>query len=156
MKKSKLTALGTSLAVFLLFLMQEELQAQPYNHSVGVRAGFSSGISYKGFRLHKMSAFELDVLYNRHGFNLGGLYEYHLEPFKKNSRTFIYLGGGAFGGNWEEDFSLGVAVVGGIEYTLRDLPLNFSFDWKPMLNVYAVFEPEWLDFGLSIRYRFNK
>ena len=75
---------------------------------------------------------------------------------QKNTRTFIYLGGGAFGGQWDEEFSLGVAAVAGIEYTLRDLPLNFSLDWKPMLNIYAVFEPDWLDFGLSIRYRFKK
>ena len=135
---------------------QAELLAQPYKHSAGIRAGYSSGISYKGFRLHRMSAFEADFLYNRHGFNLTALYEYHLEPFKKNTRTFIYLGGGAFGGDWDEQFSLGVAAVAGIEYTLRDLPLNFSFDWKPMLNVYEVFEADFLDFGLSIRYRFSK
>lgn len=133
-----------------------ELQAQPYMHSAGVRAGYSSGISYKGFRLHRMSGFEGDILYNRHGFNVTVLYEYHIEPFKKNTRTFIYLGGGVFGGDWDDEFSMGVAAVAGIEYTLRDLPLNFSLDWKPMLNVYAIFEPDWLDFGLSIRYRFNR
>lgn len=139
-----------------LFTLQAKLQAQPYNHSAGIRAGYSSGISYKGFRLHRMSAFEVDFLYNKHGLNLGALYEYHLEPFKKSTRTCIYLGGGAFGGQWDEEFSLGVAAVAGIEYTLRDLPLNFSFDWKPMLNIYAVLEPDWLDFGLSIRYRFSR
>lgn len=155
MKKTRYTVLKTALVIFLFIILRDGLHAQPYNHSVGIRAGFSSGISYKGFRLHRMSAFELDFLYNSHGFNLGGLYEYHLEPFKKNSRTFIYLGGGAFGGDWDDEFSLGVAAVGGIEYTLRDLPLNFSFDWKPMLNIYADFEPEFLDFGLSIRYRFR-
>jgi len=135
---------------------QAELQAQPYMHAAGIRAGYSSGISYKGFRLHRMSAFEADILYNRHGFNLTALYEYHLEPFKKSTRTFVYLGGGAFGGDWDEEFSIGVAAVAGIEYTLRDLPLNFSLDWKPMLNIYAVFEPDWIDFGLSIRYRFSR
>ena len=152
----KLLGLMIALSVILLIPWQGDLQAQPYNHSVGIRAGYSSGISYKGFRLHRMSAFEVDFLYNKHGFNLGGLYEYHLEPFKKNTRTFIYLGGGAFGGDWDEQFSLGVAAVAVIEYTLRDLPLNFSLDWKPMLNIYAVFEPDLLDFGVSIRYRFKK
>ena len=156
MKGTKLLFVIIALSVILLIPWQKELNAQPYMHSAGIRAGYSSGISYKGFRLHRMSAFEVDFLYNKHGFNLGALYEYHLEPFKKNTRTFIYLGGGAFGGNWDEELSLGVAAVAGIEYTLRDLPLNFSLDWKPMLNIYAVFEPDWLDFGLSIRYRFNR
>jgi hypothetical protein len=143
------------LAAILMVLGLNELTAQPYMHSVGIRAGYSSGISYKGFMLHKMSAFEVDFLYNRHGFNLGALYEYHLEPFK-SSRTFVYLGGGAFGGDWEEEFSIGIAAVAGIEYTLRDLPLNFGLDWKPMLNIYAVFEPDLLDFGISVRYRFGR
>ena len=156
MKGTKLLYVIIALSVILLIPWQKELKAQPYKHSVGIRAGYSSGISYKGFRLHRMSAFEVDFLYNKHGLNLGALYEYHLEPFRKSTRTFIYLGGGAFGGQWDEEFSLGVAAVAGIEYTLRDLPLNFSLDWKPMLNIYAVFEPDWLDFGLSIRYRFKK
>jgi hypothetical protein len=140
----------------LVVLGQKELHAQPYMHAAGIRAGYSSGISYKGFRLHRMSAFEVDFLYNRHGFNLGALYEYHLEPFKKNTRTFVYLGGGAFGGDWDDEFSLGLSAVAGLEYTVRNLPLNFSIDWKPMLNLYAVFEPDLLDFGLSIRYRFGR
>ena len=156
MKGTKLAYVIIALSVILLIPWQKDLKAQPYMHSAGIRAGYSSGITYKGFRLHRMSAFEVDFLYNKHGLNLGALYEYHLEPFKKSTRTFIYLGGGAFGGQWDEEFSLGVAAVAGIEYTFRDLPLNFSLDWKPMLNVYAVFEPDWLDFGLSIRYRFKK
>ena len=156
MKGTKLAYVIIALSVILLIPWQKDLKAQPYMHSAGIRAGYSSGITYKGFRLHRMSAFEVDFLYNKHGLNLGALYEYYLEPFKKSTRTFIYLGGGAFGGQWDEEFSLGVAAVAGIEYTIRDLPLNFSLDWKPMLNIYAVFEPDWLDFGLSIRYRFKK
>ena len=156
MKRTKLLYVIIALSVILLIPWQKDLKAQPYMHSAGIRAGYSSGITYKGFLLHRMSAFEVDFLYNKHGLNLGALYEYHLEPFKKSTRTFIYLGGGAFGGSWDEEFSLGVAAVAGIEYTLRDLPLIFSLDWKPMLNIYAVFEPDWLDFGLSIRYRFKK
>ena len=134
---------------------KEDLSAQPYDHAAGIRAGYSSGITYKGFRLHKMWAIEADLLYNRHGFNLGALYEQHLEPFH-NKRTFVYLGAGVFGGDWEKEFSAGIAAVAGIEYTLRDLPLNFSLDWKPMLNIYAKLEPDFLDFGLSIRYRFGR
>ena len=156
MRGTKLLFVIIALSVILLIPWQKELKAQPYKHAAGIRAGYSSGISYKGFRLHRMSAFEVDFLYNKHGFNLGALYEYHLEPFRKSTRTFIYFGGGVFGGDWDEEFSIGVAAVTGIEYTLRDIPLNFSFDWKPMLNIYAVLEPDWLDFGLSIRYRFKK
>jgi hypothetical protein len=153
MKSTKIYLI--SLAVSLvLAVCSSELKAQPYDHSVGIRAGFSSGISYKGFRRHKMEAIEADILYNRHGFNLSALYEYHLEPFS-NERILIYLGGGAFGGEWDEEFSMGVVAVAGIEYTLRDTPLNFGLDWRPMLNVYRIFAPDFLDFGVCIRYRFG-
>ena len=149
----------TLLAAILVTLHQGELTAQPYKHSGGIRAGYSSGLSYKGFLLHRMSAFQVDFLYNKHGFNLGALYEYHLEPFQKNSRTFIYLGGGVLGGDWDDAFFIGLAAVSGIEYTIRDIPLNFSLDWKPTINLFAVSEPDsynWYDFGLSIRYRFGR
>lgn len=155
MKRTKFLVVVLALSAILL-LPSKEIKAQPYMHSAGIRAGYSSGINYKGFRLHRMSAFEVDFLYNRHGFNLGALYEYHLEPFNKSKRTLVYFGGGAFGGDWDDEFSLGVSAVAGIEYTVRDLPLNFSIDWKPMFNIYAVTEPDLLDFGLSIRYRFKR
>ena len=147
------------LAAILVSLYQSELIAQPYMHSAGIRAGYSSGLSYKGFLLHRMSAFEVDFMYNKYGYSLTALYEYHLEPFQKNSRTFIYLGGGPVGGDWDKEFFIGLAAVCGIEYTLRDVPLNFSLDWKPMLNILEVTETDWYiwyDFGISIRYRFGR
>lgn len=137
-----------------LCLLTAGLSAQPYEHAGGVRAGYSSGLTYKGFFRYKMTAVEADLLYNRHGFNLTGLYEYHMEPFR-NDRWIVYVGGGAFGGDWEGAFSLGLTAIGGIEYIIRDLPINLSLDWKPMLNLIQVMEADFLDFGLSIRYRFK-
>jgi hypothetical protein len=143
------------LILFLLFTgLTTVLKGQPYEHSAGVRAGYSSGITYKGFFRYQTNAIEAEILYNRHGFNLTGLYEFHFEPFR-NDRWLIYAGGGAFGGNWEGDPSLGVALAGGIELVVRDLPINFSLDWKPMLNLYRQFDYDLLDFGISIRYRFK-
>ncbi len=131
-----------------------QVEGQPYENAAGVRAGYSSGITYKGFFRYRMAAIEADILYNRHGFNLTGLYELHLEPFRSD-RWLIYGGGGAFGGNWDGELSLGVAVTGGIEYVIRDLPINLGLDWKPMLNLYRSFDYDLIDFGLSIRYRFT-
>lgn len=142
------------IVIALIAALSSDLSGQPYEHSLGVRAGYSSGISYKGFFRHRMTAVETDVLYNRHGFNLTALYEHHLEV-TRNGRLMIYLGGGVFGGSWEAQLSAGLAAVAGIEYTVRDLPVNFCLDWKPMLNAYRLFEYDLLDFGISIRYRFN-
>ena len=145
------------LQTFLLLVvisLSSEMVGQAYEHSLGVRAGYSSGITYKGFLRHRMAAIEGDLLYNRHGFNLTALFDYHLEPFR-DKRLMTYLGGGAFGGEWGGEFSLGLAGVAGIEFMVRDLPLNFSLEWKPMINLYRLFEVDLLDFGLSIRYRFS-
>ncbi len=138
----------------LILLLSSSMAGQPYEHSVGIRAGYSSGITYKGFFRHQMAAIEGDILYNRHGFNVSALYEHHIEPFQ-HRRWLVYLGGGAFGGNWDGGLSAGLAVVAGIEYNVRDLPLNFSVDWKPMMNIYELFEIDLLDFGVSIRYQFS-
>ena len=155
MKATKKIHLISLALIMVLAMWGADLKAQPYGHSVGIRAGYSSGVSYKGFFMHRMAAIEADILYNRHGFNLSGLYEYHMEPFR-NERFLVYLGGGAFGGNWDEEFSMGLVAVAGIEYTIRDVPLNFALDWRPMLNVYRIFAPDFLDFGISIRYRFGR
>ncbi len=152
MRKKKYIIQGA--ICILILTWSSSMSAQPYNHSVGVRAGYSSGITYKGFFRHQMAAIEADVLYNRHGFNVSGLYEYHLEPFQ-NRRFLVYFGGGAFGGNWEGELSAGLTAIAGLEYNMRDLPLNFSIDWKPMLNAFRLFEIDLLDFGVSIRYHFN-
>lgn len=154
MKFAKLKIIYCIALMALMSAASMRLSAQPYEHSVGVRAGYSSGIVYKAFFRHRPTAIEGALLYNRHGFNLSALVEYHPELFR-NKRIQVYLGGGAFGGEWDDEFSLGIAGVVGIEYILRDLPLSFSADWRPMLNLFEDFEPDWLDFGVSIRYHFK-
>jgi hypothetical protein len=137
----------------LFFNCADELNAQEYTHSAGVRAGFSSGIVYKGF-FERNSAVAIEGLYNRNGLNITALYQYHIAPFK-NDRALFYFGGGPFAGQWGEEFSLGVAGVAGFEYILRDIPLVFSVDWKPLFNIIMQTDYEFVDFGVSIRYHFE-
>ncbi len=149
--KMKLPGIPVLMAILLAPLV---LQAQPYGHAGGVRAGYSSGLTYKGFFLHRMTAIEADGYYNRHGLNIALLYEMHAEPFQ-SSRWLLFAGGGIHGGKWDGELSAGVVAIGGIEYTLRKVPLNFGFDWRPMLNIYREFSYDLLDFGFIIRYRFT-
>ena len=151
MKNIQLTTL---VLTFWTVIFSNGVSAQPYEHAGGIRAGYSSGITYKGFFRYQMSAIEADLLYNRHGFNVTGLYQYHMEPFR-NDRWLIHVGGGAFGGDWNGAFSIGLAASVGMVYVVRDLPLNFGVDWKPMANLYKEMEADFLDFGLTIRYRFK-
>ncbi len=119
MKATKKIHLISLALIMVLAMWGADLKAQPYGHTVGIRAGYSSGVTYKGFRLHRMGAFEGNILYNRHGFNLSALYEQHWEPFR-DEKFLLYVGGGAYGGDWDEEFSMGVVAVAGIEYTISD------------------------------------
>jgi hypothetical protein len=142
------------LALVLLAGCILQAAAQPYEHAGGVRAGYSSGITYKGFFRYRMTAMEVDAYYNRHGLNLSAMFLYHHELFRKDRWLFI-MGGGAFGGTWEEEISAGVTGSLGMEYILLIQPLSIGIDWKPMWNIYRKTEVDLLDFGLTIRYRFK-
>jgi len=137
-----------------ILVLATTMSAQPYEHSAGIRAGYTSGIYYKGFFLHRMNAIEVGVGYNQHGINISGLFLVHKELFG-DEQWLAYFGGGLYGGEWDEEFSIGITAVGGVEYTLRKTPLNFGLDWRPMLNAYRTFGYDLLDFGLTVRYRFK-
>jgi hypothetical protein len=143
---------------FLLFIgLAAGIAAQspmPYEHAAGIRAGYSSGITYKAFLLHRTNALQADLFYNSHGLNISALYVIHYEPFRKD-RWLVYGGAGPFGGEWDGDLSLGLTGMIGIEYILRQLPINIGLDWKPMWNIYRNMDYDLLDFGLTIRYRFS-
>jgi hypothetical protein len=82
------------------------------------------------------------------------LYEHHLKAFR-SKRTHFLMGGGIYGGEWDGYPSAGLAAVGGFEWAVRDLPLVFSLDWRPMFNLYQALEIDLLDVGVTIRYRFQ-
>ncbi|MEZ5070488.1 MAG: hypothetical protein R2751_05850 [Bacteroidales bacterium] len=137
-----------------LTLPQTGALAQPYEHAIGIRAGYGSGITYKGFARHRLSALEVNALYHEHGFGASGLFVHHVEPTRKD-RWLIGLGAGPLVGNWEGDLSLGLTAVAGLYYEVLRLPLEFGLDWRPMLNAYRQFDTEFLDFGFVIRYSFR-
>jgi len=130
------------------------LRGQPYEHAAGIRAGYTSGITYKGFLRYSMSAFQLDAGYNRRGLHLSAQYQFHWEPFR-NKRWMVCSGGGIFSGEWDDELSAGLMATVGMEFVMRDLPLNFGLDWRPQLNLYRNRGIDLLDLGLSIRYRFG-
>ena len=49
---------------------------------------------------------------------------------------------------------LGVDGIAGIEYTMPDFPLNFSLDYKPVINLIGGTGIWWGDIAGSIRYTF--
>lgn len=139
--------------------------AQDYNTGIGLRAGFTNGLTIKHFVSSK-SALEAIVASRWRGLELTGLYEIHNRAFQTD-RLKWYIGFGGHIGFWNGDYTnpyWGVAgtsytVVGldgilGLEYSFLQVPLNLGIDWKPAFN-FIGYSGVWVDGGAaSIRYIF--
>lgn len=117
--------------------------AQNYKNALGIRGGFSNGITFKHF-FSSSSAFELIVANRWKGYNLTGLYEKHKDL---GSGFDWYYGIGGHIGRWhgydkhpwfkdDKDYSvIGIDLILGIEYTIPGAPINLSLDYKPGYNL---------------------
>lgn len=137
----------------LWLLCQGTLAAQPYKNAVGVRAGFSSGITFKHYINREFMA-EGKALYNRYGFQFNALYGYQFSPYAKE-RLYYYASGGLHIGNWEEEFALGAAITVGSEFVFRKAPVIIGIEWKPMINVHRVFDFSIPDFAVTLQVPLN-
>lgn len=139
--------------LFIFFITTSFVAAQPYEHAVGIKAGYSSGVVYKLF-LDKKGALEGQALYNSHGFQFTALYEYQFTPYAKK-RLFYFAGVGPHAGNWDEEFALGVALNLGAEFVFWKTPLIMGLEWKPMVNLYKVSGYAIPDIALTVKVVLN-
>jgi hypothetical protein len=134
------------------------LSAQDYKTGVGLRGGFSSGLTLKHFVSHK-SAFEGIIamnIGNSNGFELTGLYEIHNQAFDVEHLKWYY-GVGAHIGTWDNNsssYNVGIDGILGIEYSFSEAPINIGLDWKPVFNVVGNNGLHADGGALSIRYIF--
>ncbi len=116
-------------------LNEQAVKAQSYDAAFGIHLGNPNGITYKKFIGRSNNAIEIlagvnvgSTLGNEsliRGFDLTGLYEWHLDVFG-NLQAFYGVGGQA--GITKGTVSLGLDSVLGIEYTFDNAPINFGFD----------------------------
>ena len=139
--------------------------AQDYNTGIGLRAGFSNGLTIKHF-ISSTSALEGIISSRWRGIELTGLYEIHGRAFQ-TERLNWYAGFGAHVGFWDGRYTnkywgndgerytvIGVDGILGLEYNFVEIPFNLSIDWKPAFNFFG-YSGFWADGGaLSIRYIF--
>jgi len=137
--------------------------AQEYKTGVGLRAGFSNGLTIKHF-VSENAAFEGLLSTRWQGFDITGLYEIHHQAFEVEHLNWYY-GVGAHIGFWDGSNTswgtrgiqytvIGIDGILGIEYSFNEAPINIGVDWKPAINLtgYTGF---WPDGGaISIRYIF--
>ncbi len=137
-----------------LFIITGSLSmAQPYDNSVGVKIGYSTGIVFKHFSDDEF-AFEAQALYNNRGFQLSALYEYQFSPHPKE-RLYYFAGAGLHGGNWENEFALGAALLAGSEYVFRKAPVILGLEWKPMINFYKQTDLVLPDIAVTAKVKLN-
>lgn len=146
----------------LLFIaISFNAKSQDYVNSVGLRAGLSTGISYKHF-LSTTDAAEGILTTRWGGFNITGLYERHLDSFDVD-RLYFYYGAGGHIGFWDGDTNpwfndassytvIGIDGIIGVEYALKEIPFNISIDWKPGINLIG-YSGFWGD-ELALSFRF--
>ena len=147
MKKTRIIAV----AAFLLFAFSAKAQ---YKMGLGVRlssneATINNSASFKYFFGKSIAA---EALLSFNPVALGLLVEKHQSLLGKRLRWF-YGGGGYVG--FGDGRNLGLQAVVGIDYKLPLIPLNFSLDWKPELNLARRFFFEGKAIGFSARFTFK-
>jgi hypothetical protein len=136
--------------------------AQEYKTALGLRGGFSSGLTIKHFTSHK-AAFEGLLTTRWQGFVITGLYEIHNKAFDVNRLKWYYGGGAHIGfyngnyvywGTYGTDYTIvGIDGILGLEYTFSEIPINIGIDWKPVLNLVG-YSGLWSEGGISVRFVF--
>ena len=139
------------------------LFSQPYNTAIGVRFGPLYGITMKK-SLNEKHSLEGILSFPWKGFVINGLYEYNFDiPNADNFRWYAGFGGhvGVFNSvSSKNNYSnssgvvLGVDGIIGIEHTMANYPLNFSLDFKPVINIINSNSTNINEWALSARYAF--
>lgn len=139
-------------------------QTGPYNigyqKAIGVKM-YPSAISYKSF-MTGSKALEVLGYFTLDGFRTTVMLEKY-SPFAATEQLSWYIGYGGHLGIWSETWkknnpthnagiALGVDGILGLDYKIKNAPLNLSIDWQPSFNFVGAsyFESGWA--GLGIRY----
>lgn len=134
-----------------------------YKKAIGVKI-YPSAISYKSF-LTDNKAIEVLGYFTLDGFRTTIMMEKY-NSFANTDQLSWYIGYGGHIGLWSEEWkknnpthdagiALGVDGILGLDYKIKNAPLNLSIDWQPSFNFVgsSYFESGWA--GLGIRYTFK-
>lgn len=133
-----------------------------YTTAVGLKF-YPTSITVKHF-LQEDRAIEGLIYLWEDGYRFTGLYEFHGDiNGVEGLKWYAGFGGhiGAYGKQWKIDnpnknqnTTIGVDGVLGLDFKFTDVPINLSADWQPSYNFtgYNYLEAGWA--GLSVRYTF--
>ncbi len=136
-------------------------QSAPYQQAIGLKlpGGFSA--TYKKFLTATHNLEAQATIWNK-GFRVSGLYEFNFYSFPSVENLSWFVGPGAHIGFWKDadkkdygsKFDFGIDGIIGLDYKLKDLPINMSLDWQPSITLAGStgFSPVFG--GFAIRYTF--
>lgn len=135
---------------------QSNIGSHEYKTALGVKF-YPGSVSLKHFIKDKAALEGLGYFWNR-GFRVTGLYQFHNDINGVEGLKW-YVGPGAHVGFYSNKYgggtSFGIDGVIGLDYKLREAPINLSLDWQPSVEFngdYNGFAGNWG--GLAIRYVF--
>lgn len=127
----------------ILAALTTGIRAQSYGSAIGLRGGDPSGVTFKTF-INSINSLELiaGTGYWGHNFVITGFYEWQ-QPTEWTPNLDWFIGPGAHLGFWNdyyrEDYGTGILLgidgIIGLEYTLDDIPLNFSLGFGPSVQL---------------------
>lgn len=145
----------------LLFSFSAEAQTAPYDQAIGLKlpGGFSA--TYKKFMSSTNNVEFLATVWNK-GFRVSGLYEFNFYAFPGVENLSWFVGPGTHIGFWKDDkeknygskFDFGIDGIIGLDYKIKEIPVNVSLDWQPSITLVgsAGFSPVFG--GFAVRYTF--
>lgn len=148
--------------MLLLVAITAGTHAQSYKSAIGLRGGDPFGVTFKTF-ISNINALELIVGSGYWGneFAITGFYQWQ-QPTDWTPNLDWFIGPGAHLGFWnessKEEYGTGVVIgvdgIIGLEYTLDDIPLNFSVGLGPTFQFTS--GPGWYYWngGFAVRYVF--
>lgn len=159
-----------------VLLSVTQLLAQNYRTGIGLRGGYTYGLTVKHF-VNSNSAVEGIISPRWEGVLITGLYEKHATAFQVQ-RLQYYGGIGAHVGLWNFDEHhhdhhpwfhhdkhrhdhdhhnvIGVDLILGLEYAFKEIPFSVGVDWKPGLNLIG-HQGIWLeDVAFNLRFLISR
>ncbi len=148
--------LWTIVIAFALFGILQS-NAQVYTGAVGLGLDFGDGETLVGpsgkYFFSAEHAGQAEVLFGDGVTGISVLYEYH-GGFSGAENLQWYAGAGPTILLGDGNSDVGIRPIIGLDFKIPDVPLAFSFDWRP----YISFEENGTEaarFALGFRYAFN-
>lgn len=150
------------IAICFVVHAQQDSTSNDYKSAVGLKF-YPGALTAKTFIKTNAAVEGLFSVWN-YGVRLTGLYEFYHDITGVDGLKW-YVGPGAHVGFWnnhwknkfptrDDGVMIGVDGIVGLDYKIKDVPVDVSLDWQPSFNFigYNYFEGGWG--GLGVRYTF--